>query len=119
MEAVNNKNIEKAITGILFDQILWYRVTKGLEAISNCVHPSQPEEMFEPDSKYTGSMNAYLILGVSSNRDIVDMLNYRLYDMMMDSEQSAIILAKEIYQEWLLDIKNYYINRKEVVLCKI
>lgn len=114
METINNKPQEQAIICIIEDTILWNRVSSKMLDIVNVFHPSELQHEFNPEYKYNGYFNALNIMGISNNHDLCDKLSDIFWDLNAKSKGKADDLAKTIYIEWLVCIKNYCATLKTV-----
>ena len=115
MKIINNKALEKAAKGILRDHIIWERVASAMRMACNVVHPKDDEEDFQPDVHYIGYVNAFDILGIRGENDLTGILGEMVYHKLNNNKTSAIILAEEMYNDWLVAIKDYYVNKSNNV----
>ena len=120
MKLLNNKALEEATKGILKDHIIWERVARAIRIANNAVHPNDDEEEFEPDCQYIGYGNAFDVLGIRKEHDLTGILGEMVYHKLIEcANVSAKILAEEMYNDWLIAIKDYFINKNHHKICKV
>lgn len=114
MVAINNKTIENAVVGIICDHIIMERVASAIMTANSAFYPKQDDEGFSPYDNYGGFYNAFLVLGISEEEVLRPRLSDKLNEISYNSEESAKILAVKIYKEWLVEIKNYFVEVKNM-----
>jgi hypothetical protein len=114
METINNKLQEQAIIGIIEDAILWNRISRKMLDIINAFHPSELEHEFHPEYKYNSYSNAFCLMGIYDNDQICSSLADIFWNLSTESNGKSDELAKTIYIEWLVSIKNYCATLKPV-----
>lgn len=104
-----NKLQERAIINVLNDHILWVRVESALFTISNAFNPSAKKGMdWSAEDNFHGYTTALIILGIENNEDLCSELSDIVSKMVSESENASTELAREIYFEWLVAIKNFF-----------
>ena len=100
---------KEAIINILNDYILWFRVENAMFVMMNVYAPKKKMGIdWEADCRYCGFQTCLLLLNIDSNDDLCHKICDRTSDMVYENETEAIELAKLIYLEWLLIIKNHF-----------
>ncbi|MFV0377770.1 MAG: hypothetical protein ACK5JD_10780 [Mangrovibacterium sp.] len=102
---------EQAIIGILSDHIMWFRVSNGMFKVINAFHPSECENDFTPDFNFHGYSNAFKVLGIWDEDELVNKLTQIYLDNYLDSEENAETLAHKMYFEWMVIIRNYFTKK--------
>lgn len=104
-----NELQQRAIINILSDHILWVRVEECLFKISNAFNPSKKECMdWTAEDNFHGYTTALMLLGIENNEDLCSELCDVTSKMISESENASTELAKDIYFEWLVAIKNFF-----------
>ncbi len=104
---------EEAIIGIISDHILWHRIEEGMHKILNSFDPIESSCEFEVNNHYNGIYNAYELMGLFKDDDICGRLSNIFYEMV-EQTGKAHELARLIYVDWMVAIREYYTSLKEV-----
>lgn len=105
------KDQEKAVTNIISDHIIMERLSESMFTVNNVVRPNELDNGFNPIYNYHGYSIAFQIMGISENEELCIELS-ELFDEKVHSNENALILAKDIYKDWLVGIKNYFTRLK-------
>nr|WP_299486121.1 hypothetical protein [uncultured Allomuricauda sp.] len=110
---IENKQKEEAIIGIINDHILWYRIGNGMHKILNAFDLVNDNNEFEVDNHFNGIYNAFELIGIFKDDKICGKLSNIFYEKL-ESSLKTHELARLIYVDWLVTIREYYTNLKEV-----
>lgn len=108
-----NKKTENAIINIIADHVIYARFSDGIHTILNASKPDKTFNTLETD--YMGVNNALILLGVEDKK-LYSILEHSFYDTVctLNELSESKKLAKTIYHNWLNEIKNYFLTKKQV-----
>lgn len=112
MKAQNNllTTTELAIINIIADHVVFRRMEEGLMAIASAYNPTEGADV---TILHYGIQSALLLMETDNEE-----LNAELADIFYDTVcartevRNARDLAECIYYQWLLAIKNYFLNNQ-------
>lgn len=111
MKEVTKSKTEEAIIGILTDYIIWRRVECGVHKMLTAFDPQSNECEFEPDALYKGQKNAFILMGIYDDDSLCSKLSRITWDIFNKNEKADEV-AKSVYVDWLVAIREYYVEKK-------